>query len=113
MAHAQLARAVHAMRRRGVRRENVRLTTTPTPSSHRAHTELTPSSRRASTDAVCSPMCASTLHRYVHPRCGSTRSGGCTPLTGCSSKHCPRVTRHQRAARRGARAEQGAEASWT
>ena len=27
MAHAQLARAVHTMRRRGVRRENVRLNT--------------------------------------------------------------------------------------
>ena len=65
MAHAQLARAVHAMRRRGVRRENVRLTTTPTPSSHRAHTELTPSSRRAHAELAPTPSAAP----CVHPRC--------------------------------------------
>ena len=38
MAHAQLARAVHTMRRRGVRRENVRLNTELTPSL--ANTDL-------------------------------------------------------------------------
>ena len=110
MAPAQLARVVATMRRRGVRRENVRshaaltltLTVTLTLTltcAHAAHTA----------PKTLSTLTNNRANAHLASRCDSTQISGCTPSTGCSSRRCPRATCHLMAVRRGAKAEQGAE----
>ena len=112
MAPAQLARVVATMRRRGVRRENVRppaalsltltliLTLTLTLTcAHAAHTA----------PKTLSTFINDRANTHLASRCDSTQISGCTPSTGCSSRRCPRATCHLMAVRRGAKAEQGAE----
>ena len=112
MAPAQLARVVATMRRRGVRRENVRppaalsltltliLTLTLTLTcAHAAHTA----------PKTLSTLTNNRANAHLASRCDSTQISGCTPSTGCSSRRCPRATCHLMAVRRGAKAEQGAE----
>ena len=111
MAPAQLARVVATMRRRGVRRENVR--------SHAALTltltlTLTITLTCAHAPRITAPETLSTFiddraNIHLASRCDSTQISGCTPSTGCSSRRCPRATCHLRAVRRGAKAEQGAQ----